>query len=132
VPRLQVLARKLEGQLGQHMRYKAGVQSFLARQRPISIRDWHQSCHCIFILAHSTHAPRMRIASIILSIALSILKAVYCSSIGCVMVGVGPGFGRVKPRPAELGLKIKRDNPDLKPVQSVPGIHPGCQVYQVY
>jgi hypothetical protein len=28
-----------------------------------------------------------------------------------------------------LGLKIKRDNPDLKPVRSGPGTRPGCQVY---
>lgn len=40
--------------------YEAGVQSFPARQHPIC--DWHQSYHCIFILASSTHATRMRIS----------------------------------------------------------------------
>jgi hypothetical protein len=33
------------------------------------------------------------------------------------MVRVGPGFGGVKPGPAGLGLKTKRDNPDLKSIR---------------
>jgi hypothetical protein len=46
------------------------------------------------------------------------------------MVRIGPGFKEIKSRLAGLGLKIKRDNLNLKSVRSGLSTRLGCQECQ--